>query len=601
MRALYTVPVAVLISINPSSKRHTEQLRNKIELSFDPEEMFFNPWRDEGLKLLRKPEFIWREIPSAKIEGFAVSDHDEINKRIRSFVSKTMRHRSFSKAVEVNLLPAVVDKAEFRKSTVLARGKMILSGASGTRLLNAYRWENEDADFDPEEKLHSYFEKCQKDNSGRKLPVEEVFLENDLDLGIACRNTFNFFHFIVESLSQLTILDDVGFQGNIMFHYPNSEEKRRPFAESFVAALFPEYAGRVFFQRAPKAYDLVMTAFDFNIALGQAPDGDAQLFESLTPQARESGLDLSGMEDQQIFEMNSVSSGLLALRRRALKAIESQDFSYLPKRFFVGRDNQSSRRRPMDGEEGLLDHLTRFGFAHVDFEKLSPLEQIAIMAQAEVMVSVHGAGFTNMLFANPDAFVIELGTVQTARYRWKEFWPLAHAAQCNYLTFFADYNDDDPFIEPKFEEHGILPVRLSEKAIAQVVSFIVTILGETPLMPNAKFLSQLARRVLRAGKAENAIALLQAHQDMVKGDVPLCLLLADCHKELGETKSELVALNAAYAADPQRWQTLIRIFWCASNCERPQVVRWALSTLERDFPDRHKAFVANHDWIRFVA
>jgi hypothetical protein len=299
--------------------------------------------------------------------------------------------------------------------------------------------------------------------------------------------------------------------------------------------------------------------------------------------------------------MNAVSSSLIALRVRALKLIEGHDFSYLPKRFFVERADGSGRSRPLDGESNLFEHLQRLGFEKIAFENLTPLEQVAIMAQAEIMVSAHGAGFTNMLFANSDAFVIELGTLQTARYRWKDFWPLAHASQCHYVNFFADFNADDPLREPKFDQDGIVPVRLSDDGVDQVMSFIVTVLGGAPETSNPNALERLGRRVLRSGASAQAITLLETHREMISDNLDLCLLMADCHKEMGETKSELVALDLAFHADVTRWQTLIRIFWCASNCDRPQVVRWALALLERDFPDRYEAFVSNHEWVRFVA
>jgi hypothetical protein len=598
---LWTIPVLVVERMDKVPQETAERVRNKIDLTAEPDALFLNPWRDEGLKLLREPEFLWREVPAAKIVGFAVSAHPVINQKIRSFVETTRRQRKYRSAIEINTVPVVIDGADFRKASLMASGKFVLSGASGTRLLNSYRWEHEAAEFDPEEKLNEFFTVCQKENVGKSLAVEKTFLENDVHFASECRNTFNFYHFIVESLSQLTVLDEVGFQGDVYFHYPNREEKRANFAEAFVSALFPEFADRVYFERAPKEYSVVLTAFDMTFALCQAPKSEVAGIERLMPVARGGKLDLGGMDDQRVLGMNAVSSSLLALRARGLRMIEGHDFSYLPKRFFVGRADHSSRSRPMEGEEDLFGHLEMFGFERVAFENLTPLEQVAIMAQAEVMVSCHGAGFTNMLFANSDAFVVELGTLQTARDRWKEFWPLAHASQCHYVNFFADFNSDDPLREPKFEQDGIVPVRLSEEGLAQVMSFIVTVLGHTPEMPNPEILEKLCRRVLSSGAGARAIELLEAHQDMVVGNVDLCLLMADCHKELGETKSELAALDRAFSADAERWQTLIRIFWCASACERPQVVRWALAVLERDFPDRYESFVTNHEWVRFVA
>jgi len=483
-------------------------LRNKIDLDSNPQALFLNPWRDEGLKLLAAPEFVWREIKGAVIEGFAVSAHSEINAKIRSFVAHSKRHKQFQTAIETNTVPVVLDHASFRKSHVMADDKLVLSGASATRLLNAYRWENEKSDPDPVSTLNAYLEDCRTANAGKTLAIEQTFIEPDLDFAVECRNTFNYYHFMTESLSQLCVLDAVGFQGDVYFHFPNQEEKHRNFADAFVEALFPEYAAHVFFERAPKDYDLVLTSFDMLGAVGQMPHADVAGIAEIAPQ----GSAVGSVEFQPLLAMNSVSTAILSLRARALAAVAKYDFSYLPKRFFVGRGDAQSRSRPLGGEDLLLEQLERFGFQYVVFEELQPLEQIA-----------------------------------------------------------------------------------------QIAAFILTVLGHTPKITNAATLETLGRRVLRAGSPARAVELLEKHSVAVEKNVTLCLLRADCHKALDEPKSELVALEQAYEADPARWQTLVRIIWCANRCERPSVIRWALSHLAADFPDRHDAFVSNHEWVRFVA
>lgn len=572
-------------------------MRNKIDFAQDPKALFLNPWREEGLKLLAEPEFFWRPVKGAVIDGFGVSAHPSINSKIRSFVSQTKRNKQLSSVIETNTVPAVLDRASFRKSHVMAGGKLVLSGASATRLFNAFRWENEGGDTDPLIALNSYLAACRTGNEGWRIAIENTFIEPDLDFAVECRNTFNFFHFITESLSQLCVLDTVGFQGSIYFHFPNQKEKHRTFADAFVDALFPEFMGRVFFQRAPKDYDLVLTSFDLAGALCQMPEADLDGLADLVP----SGAQPEDVSFQPVLSMNAVSSALLALRARGLKAIEKRDFSYLPKRFFVGRGDAQSRNRPLGGEALMLEQLERFGFEYVVFEELDPLEQIALMAQAEVMISHHGAGFTNMLFASPDSYVIELGTLQTAQHRWADFWPVAHAAQCRYLSFFADFNNDDPLEEPSFAKDGIVPTAVSNAAVLQIAGFVLAVLGHPPTIKKPADLAVLVRRVLRADAAPQAVALLEHHDEMVTANAVLSLLRADCHKTLDEPKSELVALQQAFSADPKRWQTLIRIIWCANRCERTEVIRWALDQLADDFPDRHEIFVRNHDWVRFVA
>lgn len=572
-------------------------MRNKIELSADPDALFLNPWREEGLKLLEEPRYFWREISSGIIDGFAVSAHAQINAQIRSFVTHTKRHKQFRTAIETNTVPVVLEHASFRKSHVIVGDRLVLSGASATRLFNTFRWENEADEADPVELLNAYLEKCRADNKGRHLAVEQTFLEPDLDFAIECRNTFNYFHFVTEALCQLCVLDGVGFQGNVYFHFPNQEEKQGGFADAFVRALFPEFAGRVFFERAPKEYDLVLTAFDLVGAMGQMPLDDVGFLGANVPANSRIG----SVAFQPVLAMNSVSTAQMALRDRALRMIAGHDFSHLPRRFFVGRNDAKSRSRPLGGEALLRKHLADIGFEYIVFEDLDPLEQIGLMAQAEVMISQHGAGFTNMLFASSETYVIEVGTLQTAQFRWADFWPLAHAAQCRYLSFFADFNTDDPMYEPSFAVDGIVPPAMSEAAVAQIIDFVATILGDGPNMSDADSLAVLGRRVLHAGAAAEAMDLLEKHAQFMLTDAGLCLLRADCHKALDEPKSELLALEQAHTADPARWQTLVRIIWCANRCERVQVIRWALSRLAADFPERHDAFVSNHEWVRFVA
>ena len=123
-----------------------------------------------------------------------------------------------------------------------------------------------------------------------------------------------------------------------------------------------------------------------------------------------------------------------------------------------------------------------------------------------------------------------------------------------------------------------MPVSLSEEAVAQVMAFVVTVLGHQPRLGTVTMLSRTAHQVFQAGRAHQALLLLEAHQDLVQKSASLCLLKADCHKEMGEPKSELVALDWSHKADPSRWQTLVRMIWCAKRCDRPQVIRWALSS-----------------------
>lgn len=572
-------------------------MRNQISFTQPPQDLFLNPAKDAGLSLLSPADFVWRPVEPALIQGFAASVHPEINHKIEAYLTLIDRHKIFSKAIEFNTVPVILQGASFRKSCSLAKGKCLLSGASGIRLLNRYCWENEDDDFGPEDQLVTYFQLCQSQNATASIPLWQGKTPANIAIAIECRNTFNYYHFITESLSQLAALVESGFHGDIFFHFPNNPDKTRPFVMDFIRALFPELAGRIFLERSPKDYDFVITAFDFFCAYYQFPP---EVVGSVTEYAPSDAM-FHGHDayrgSQAILAMNGFHSGLRALRNRALKAIEGRDFSYLPKRFFVGCDDRKSCKRDMIGAEKLFEMLQLFGFDYVIFESLTPLEQIAIMANAEMMVSYHGAGFTNMLFAGPQAYVLELGTLQTAVYRWGDFRSLAHASGCRYISFFADFNKPDPLVNPSFDLDGIVPVALSDGGVAEVMSFIVSVMGKLPQLPTAKSVHTLAHRLIGVREYDRALDLLENHSQFINGHLGLCLAKAECHKNRQEYRAELFNLHLAYEADRGRWQTLVRMVWCAKKCDQPDVITWALACLRYDFPKRFATLTKSKPWM----
>ena len=538
-------------------------MHNQIAFQRKPEDLILDPFSTNGFAALRQPEFIWRAIQRTPISGFAASAHTEINEKIENFLSYTARNKVFRKAIEFNSFPVLLEDVWFKKSFVTVQDKYLISGAAGIRLLNRYCWENGENNPATEQILVDYFVACQDQAPDKVLTISTAPLPSQTAFAIECRNTFNYFHFVTESLCQLCLVEETGLQGPIFLHYPNNDEKTRPFARSFINALFPELAPRVVFQRAPVHHDRVAAPYNFLSSIYQMPAAEVGLLDLSAPSNVFWKGRLATRASQGVLAMNAVDSSLLKLRARALRAIEGQDFSHLPKRFWVGRDNDQARARAMKGEGDIFDMLKLFGFEYVVFERLSPLEQIAIMANAEMMISYHGAGFTNMLFAGPQTYVVELGTLQTAMFRWGDFWRLATAAQCRYVTFFADFNAEDPLREPAFSQDGIVPVHLSAAGLARVMSFVVAVLGHIPKFARPQEVQRLGEQLMAVGAHDRARALFSAHAGLEQGHVGLSLAMAESHEHFQSHFGQLAALHSAYGADPTNWTILIRIVWCA--------------------------------------
>ena len=98
------------------------------------------------------------------------------------------------------------------------------------------------------------------------------------------------------------------------------------------------------------------------------------------------------------------------------KQLPKWQFDYLRKSFLphvrsTGKRHRiyiARKSRGLKNERELLSRLEPLGFKKVYLEKLSFLEQVQLFAQAEYVVGVHGAGFSNIVFCPQDVVIIEI-------------------------------------------------------------------------------------------------------------------------------------------------------------------------------------------------
>jgi tetratricopeptide (TPR) repeat protein len=114
---------------------------------------------------------------------------------------------------------------------------------------------------------------------------------------------------------------------------------------------------------------------------------------------------------------------LAFLRRQFLpKAAQTKTAqSPSPERIYISRAQAHHRR--LLNETAVVERLARLGFVSVELEALPLTEQIALFAQAKVIVAPHGGGLTNLLFCQPGTAVIELFAPSYIR---PYYWPISH-------------------------------------------------------------------------------------------------------------------------------------------------------------------------------
>jgi hypothetical protein len=122
------------------------------------------------------------------------------------------------------------------------------------------------------------------------------------------------------------------------------------------------------------------------------------------------------------------------LKESALGYVHGKDF---PERVYLTRKKRGVRC--VENEEEVLNTLIPHGFTAVDFDDFSFWEQINMMKNASHFVSIHGAGFTNLMFMGQKGKAIELINAPYAKVEYTfPFWKLAHAIGVKYRPVFCE-------------------------------------------------------------------------------------------------------------------------------------------------------------------
>lgn len=575
--------------------KKSDAIPSQIDYSVPAEDFFFIPGRDEGLWSVGDIDWYWRPSQRAKVAAFAVSKIDDHNRRVNDVVDGYTNRRAFSSAIEFNTIPVVVDNFKVVRNLAGIGSKWLMSGAGGARIRNRYIWEHSENGYENEAKIVSYFDSVQ--TSDDLKPIEPFAGDiADLPFVIEARNLQNYFHFLTETLPRLQVAVDIKHTGPIVIAYHKTAIGG--FVMDFINALFPEIAKQVELRPAPFQTDRAITTLTFDHYYFQTPDTIVPGFDEYAPRSWIWQGRRATRGSFLTFELNRLHDIQCSLRQRALDAIEDMDTSHLPKRFWVERSSGGAREREMKNEKKLVDQLKMIGFEVIRFEDFSPLEQIALMANAEVMASHHGAGFANMLFAGPQTHVIEIGTPQTASARWSDFIPLAHVSGCHYVAFFADLNWATPEKEPQYGIDGLIPVAVHDNSIKTITRYLRGLVGEFATNANKNEVLMTARHLRRSKSFRALRTYLDAFPKYVQADATLLQIYAKACDETDDPHTTFDALTALWEMDHTRFQTLEWMIWLTKRLKRPDLSHILVEEHAAKFPDRHAAFLGKIRWYQ---
>jgi hypothetical protein len=119
----------------------------------------------------------------------------------------------------------------------------------------------------------------------------------------------------------------------------------------------------------------------------------------------------------------------VALKLRDMLVPDASGGAGTARRIYITRSR--ARYRRLLNEAELLPSIQDFGFEVVAAEHLSYRDQIGLFSGAGVVLGLHGAGLTNILFCRPNSVVLEILEPKTSRpHYWMMARALGHTYDC---------------------------------------------------------------------------------------------------------------------------------------------------------------------------
>lgn len=424
--------------------------------------------QNKGVTFLERPDELLRAVPLGNVIAHNLETNPRRRKALETHVSDYHWHRRMTTGFEMRTVFAEVERPRFMRSFLSSRRNLILNGASGRRARNSL-----DKFLNSPEESVEYLR--QTYNNPINIDSIEIRGSQTRTCWIDTKNFHNFFHFFTESFHLALSEVPAGVSVDRILFVSKSKRPAGSFVHRWIDACEELYGQgiSVGILSDPPREDSILIPLSAEHLLYQfAGPHHAQI-----EKARPAGWSWTGYDATphpvKIFQLNSYNKTLRECREKLVELAHRKVQKRWSRHIYAIRSPELQRQRVMRGEASLVSALGDLGFEIVDFGKMSPLEQVKCVKGAQCVVMQHGAGMTNMIFANPNAHVFELGTHQTALSRWHDFIPLSHVAGCHYHHVFLgmDFEEDK---DPVFADHGLLPPVLEDDQVEEVVSLILS-------------------------------------------------------------------------------------------------------------------------------
>ena len=523
------------------------------------------------------------------VSAIIASSGLEHRHHLTDYINRYKKFREFSAGVVFPSIVVAADNIKIRGSMIAIEDKFLINGPAGLRIVTRM---SHASNIERQRKLDevvSSFTERRREN-GMALPLLQP-TDLDLDFVVVTKNLFNYFHFTRETIPSLTLYQNYNLTGKIVICSKNSTTFG--FVHQQIKLFFPELVDRVEFSYGEFASPRALLPLDSRFLYFQSSEACMPALGSIAKVSWMWEDRVLGERSLKTLGMNSCETSLLAFRELVLKKVESKSDPepQEPLRLYVGR-RPSKRLRPVKQEELLIEVLQGIGFKVIYFEDHDVLTQAQLVSKAEVIVMAHGAGMTNMLYAQPGCLVVEISTLQTALLRFGDFNPIALASQARYVHFFIDHDWPNQESIPNFEKFSLVGSKFDGDGISILRSFILAHLD--PERHGEKM--SMAARLNDESKMEDLSDFLLRHFDSMLHEAHAHVWAANCAAFQKKSEDALRHLMRASRLAPQRQALLERAIILAHRLNADSEFKSLATGYFRYHRDSAILFFEKRDW-----
>lgn len=131
-----------------------------------------------------------------------------------------------------------------------------------------------------------------------------------------------------------------------------------------------------------------------------------------------------------------IPQGTIKFLRQTFLSRISLESAQLPQRIYISRDK--ARARHIINEPEVIALLAKYGVHTVFLEEMSVLEQVALFANARLIIAPHGSGLSNLVYCTPGTTIVELFS---PHYLRTDYWVLSQQLQLKHYYSLGDSFD----------------------------------------------------------------------------------------------------------------------------------------------------------------